>query len=305
MIIVEQEIEDYTAINIVTRYPNWDSATTYNFGEVLFHEQYYYKSVVDNNLNVTPTDNPSEWLRWSVSNRYAQIDLRATTYTTWDATTATVPADNALISTFNNESYDIISFGGVSGASITVELYDNGDTLIHSETRVIYNRPNSNSWYNYYFDEFEIGVDASFLFRLPPQSGGYITTTVEADGDGAAQVGYMVAGSSVYVGDSLFGASLGLEDNSLIEIDDFGITTIVKRTANSFMDVDVVFPSQQVKQMERKASEVFGKIALFIGDESVDSGYEHLATLGYIEGYTTVLSNPIQTQASYSIREVI
>jgi len=311
MIIVEQDIVEYTEININTRYANWDAGTTYDFSQsevppdtnTVFYEHYYYRSVVDGNIGNVPTDNPDLWLRWAVSNRYAQIDLRATTRTVWDATTATVPADNALITRFPNTGFNALVFGNVIGDSIKVQLFDNNDVLQFTQEEVIYNRPTSNNWYNYYFEEFVGGVEQAFFFRLPPVTG-YIIVTIGAS-NGHASVGYMVAGDEIYVGKSLFGASLGLEDNSIVEVDDFGITKITKRIANSFMDIDVYFPSSQIKQMERKAASVFGKVVVFIGDEGDNSRYEHLATLGYIEGYTAVLSLYENTQASYSIREVI
>ncbi len=305
MIAIKQMIEEYTAINIKTTHPNWDDGTTYSFGDIRFYNHYYYRSVVDNNIGNIPSESEDEWLRWSVSNRYAQIDLRATTYTEWNSTTATVPADNALISTFVNNSYDTVALGGVTGETVKIEVYNHLSQLVHTEENVVYSRPYSNNWYGYYFDLFlAAGNEASFLFRIPPISGGYITVTVTPL-EGVVKVGYMIGGHEIYIGDSLFGVSLGIEDNSLIEIDDFGITTVVKRTANNFMDIDVIFPSYQVKQMERKAIDLSGNIVLFVGDESTDSIYEHLATLGYVENYTTVLSNPIKTTASYSVKEVI
>ena len=57
--------------------------------------------------------------------------------------------------------------------------------------------------------------------------------------------------------------------------------------------------------MKRKARSLQGEVALYIGDETVDSKYEYLSILGYIEGYTSVLSNSQVTQGSYSIKEVI
>ncbi len=305
MIVVEQLIKEYQYINIVTTYPNWTTGETVNFGDIRFYGHYYYRSVIDSNTGLIPSDNPDEWLRWSVSNRYAQIDLRATTTTEWNATTATVPADDALITTFANGGYDVLAFGKVDGGNITVEVFDGGDALLYTFTETIYNRPNSNNWYGYYFDEFLGGVEADFLFRIPPVTGGKITVAVSANDEGYAKVGYMVGGNGVDVGCSLYGASLGLEDNSLVEIDDFGVTSLTKRVANSFMDIDVIFPASQVKQMERKASAFFGKIVLFIGDDTTTGNYEHLSTLGYVESYTTVLNDTENISASYSIKEII
>jgi len=310
MIVIKQEIIEYQDININTTHPNWDATTTYAFGDIRFEQHYYYRSVIDGNIGLNPSENPNEWLKWAVSNRYAQIDLRASTSTEWTATTATTPTDGALISSFANTGFDTISFGGVYAGGVTVNVYNSTGGLEYTYNNIVYNRPNSNNWYGYFFDLFDTTVigdpadSSSFLFRIPPAAGGHIEVIVEAK-DGIAKVGYMVGGNEVFVGDSLFGVSLGIEDNSQIEKDDFGVTSIVKRTANTFMDLDVIFHSHQIKQMERKALGLVGQVCLFVGDNTQHSKYEHLMTLGYIESYTTVLSNPTVTTASYSIKETI
>jgi len=306
LILLKQQIIEYDSINIITTHPNWDSATTYSAGEIMFYEHYYYKSVIDDNLNNPPLDNQELWLRWAVSNRYAQVDLRATTYTTWNASTATVPADNALISTFTNSNYDAIAFGGVSGGDVLIEMLNDTQQVVWSQSEAIYNRPTSNNWYGYYFDAFRVGSESSFLFR-PPIHAGTTTfrVTITANEDGQASVGYMMAGNSEWVGCSEFGATLGLDDNSIVEIDDWGIKTVTKRIASSYMSIDVVFSANKIKQMERTVTKFFGDIVLFVGDDQDNSDYEHLSTLGYVESYNVILANTEQIRASYSIKEVI
>ena len=309
MIYIEQQILNYLAININQTHPDWSASTPYVSGDVIFFDHYYYKSVIDGNTNKNPTDNPDLWVRWAISNRYAQIDLRATTKTVWDATTALVPSDDALITKFTNTGFNALSFGHVHGDNVKVQLFDNNNILQFEETKVVYPRPTSNNWYNYYFEAFKsssyTGVEEDFFFRLPPKTGYIIVTVAQDLTSRTASVGFMVAGEETFVGTSLFGASMGVTDNSLVEIDDFGITTVKKRIANTFMDIDVYFPSNQIKQMERKAARAQGKILVFVGDEQDASRYEFLATLGYVESYTAVLSLYENTTASYSIKEVI
>ena len=54
----------------------------------------------------------------------------------------------------------MLAFGKVEGGNITVEVFDGGDVLLYTYTEDIYNRPNSNNWYGYYFDEFVPADDA-------------------------------------------------------------------------------------------------------------------------------------------------
>jgi len=306
MVIVDQSINEYISVNVTTEWLDYNAVTVYNFGDVIFYGHYYYKSVVDANVGLAPDLNPREWLLWEISNRYAQIDLRATTQTTWNATTATDPADDALITDIVNKSYDILAMGNVQGKTIRVQAWDSVGGLIFDTTRGLYNRPNTNNWYNYYFGEFkDDGYSENFIFTLPPSGGGHILITVEANEGGIASVGYMVGGYSQYVGDSLFGLSVGLESNSQIEKDDFGITTITRRTSNALMDIDVIFSSRLQPEMQRVARSVLDKIVLFVGDEDTQSPYENLLILGYIDDYNAILSNSVKTTASYSIKEVI
>jgi len=305
LIITKQKVLEYESINIITRYPNFDPLINYTFGQVVFSGHYYYKNVLNSNLGKNPPDYPTEWLQWDISNRYAQIDLRATTRTTWDATSALEPTDNALITEFKNNAYDIISFGAIVGGSLTVELFDALDQLVWSDTAEIYNRPNSNSWYGYYFDIFTENTEQNFMFRLPPVTDGTVKVTLTMSGDGEASVAYMIAGNSIFVGNSLYGAQLGLDDNSVVQIDDFGIKHITKRDASEFMDINVSFPSSQINQMKKNTRSIFGDIVLFIGDEAVGSQYSHLQILGYVESYTSVLSDQYLTQGAYSIKEII
>jgi len=305
MIVVQQEILQYESINIVTTHPSYNGATSYNFGDIIFYQHYYYRSVTDNNTGNIPSEKSNSWLRWAISNRYAQIDLRATTETRWDSTTATNPADNALITEFKNDGYNVLSFGKVQGDTVTIEILDTFGAVRYTSTNIVYDRPNSNNWYGYYFDPFHGGVKQDFHNSIPIYQDGTIRVTVTLTDTGFASVGYMVGGQSIYVGDSLYGLSVGFDDNSIIDVDDWGITTLIKRIASESMDIDVTFPAMQIQQMKRNTRDIFGTIVLFVGDENPTSEYEHLMILGYVESYTTVLANSVQIQGSYSIKEII
>ena len=120
-----------------------------------------------------------------------------------------------------------------------------------------------------------------------------------------SSVSYLVAGKSKYVGESLFGVSLGLTDYSNKEIDDFGILELKRRESRQNMDIDVIFNSNTIVEINKIARQSLGKVVLFIGDESLDSSYSHLLILGLLGDFNTVLSNSVKTSASFSIEEVI
>ncbi len=153
MLLLPQAIKEYTAINIEDRWSNWNAGTTYNFGDIAFYGHYYYKSVIDGNVGRIPEDDTTHWLRWDVSNRYAQIDLQATTKTTCDHTTKIGGlAPYTLISEFQNDRYDAIALGEVYALSVTIEILDSLDAVVWTyNIDMARRRPNVNSWYDYYY----------------------------------------------------------------------------------------------------------------------------------------------------------
>jgi len=306
MIAVKQEIKEYKQINIIPSYPNWNINDTYSFGEILFDDHYYFRSVVDNNIGVKPAENSDKWLKWEISNRYAQIDLRASTKTVWSPTTAVSPSDNALITEFDNLLYDFLGFGEVIGEYIKVEILKNSDnSVLWTHYEDIYIRPHSNTWFNYYFDEFSGSKTKNHILRIPKFRESYIRTTIGRSDGGFAEVAFMVGGTADFFGDTLYGLSLGLNDNSLIEIDDFGVTTIKKRIASTYMDIDVTFSPSLIMDLTRLTRSYYGDIVLIVADESPNNPYDNLPILGYIESYTTVLANSVQIQGAFTIKEVI
>jgi len=136
----------------------------------------------------------------------------------------------------------------------------------------------------------------------------YFKVTVTAkdlDGYISAECAYMIAGKGDFVGDTLFSAQTGINDNSLIEEDDWGIITVTKRTVSRYIDADVVYPAEQTKTIERRVLSHVGNVVLFIGDESEDTKYENLLLLGYLEDFNVTIPNCIITKASLSIKEII
>jgi len=306
VIVVKQKLLDYTSININTRYPNWSASTTYEFGDIVFHDHYYFRSVVDNNVGDTPYEYNPKWLLWSISNRYAQIDLHAGTSTVWDSTTATNPAHGGLVTSFPSDGISFIGMGRVHSSKVSITLKDSSGNTVTIKTKTTYPRPKSNTWWNYYFDTFaQKGKIESFFFDLPSVVGGTIEVKAFADSTSSAKVGFMICGERTWVGDTLFGVSTGIDDNSIWNTDDFGIITVKERDASESLDLDVQYPSIETNRIKIAVRNLVGKIVLFIGDEQVDSKYDHLMLLGKVDSFTPVIANPIMTKASFSVSEIL
>jgi len=309
MLILDQSITSFTTINVDSLYPDFVLATTYNFNDIVTYENYHYKSVTDGNLGNIPTDNPSLWLKWSVSNPHACIDLKSGTSTICDATTKTGGASPYdLILEFDTSRYDTIALGDVRGTDIIIEVFQSSDlvTPVQTITEKIETRYTVDSWFNYFYSplipdltEFE----RNFFYRIQPVVGKVKVTVTEGYGS-YSSIGFLNSGKTEYVADTLFSVGMGIEDYSKKETDEFGDTSLTRRISRDTMDIEIQFESGRINHVKRLIKRKLGKVVLFIVDESADSGYENLLLQGYVENYTTVLSNPVQTQASISISEV-
>ena len=125
------------------------------------------------------------------------------------------------------------------------------------------------------------------------------------DGSGDAKVGFMNAGHGVYVGQSQYGVGMSMDDNSLWEVDDWGITTVSEKETTESMDLDVIYPAIHTTKIRIAVRDVVGTIALFIGDERDNSEYDHLMLLGRIDSFNSIINNSVITRASFSIKELM
>jgi hypothetical protein len=318
MLILKQQIEEYNSINIVRRYDNWepDHPGGYPVGAIVFSEHYYYKSVVKDNL--APVKDTTSWLRWSVSNRYAAVDLQANTETVCDVNSMDNDGDNIpdgsgpydLVMEFDTDNYDAIAFGNVYGSQLKIEVFKEDD--LNNPYQVITEdiattRYCVSSWWNYYYCPLASELDSTLsnvFHRIYPVKG-VIRVTITQGYQPHSSVAYMVAGNTNYVGDSLYGASVGLIDYSRKEIDSFGILDLSKRESRQTMDINVSFDTGDTMRINKVARDVLGSVVLFVGDEDEDSQIENLLILGLLEDFTTIVDNCTKTEASFNITEVI
>ncbi|MCF6207485.1 MAG: hypothetical protein L3J47_11450, partial [Sulfurovum sp.] len=217
MTLLKQTLYEHVSINVKDDYAAYDPVRTYNFSDFCTFEHYNYRSVTDNNIGNNPKDHPEHWIEWGISNEFAQLDLRSSTRTVWNPTTAINPADGKLVTVFSVKLQNTLSLGNVKGGGVHIILKDLSGNVVKSYHITSYIRPYSNNWFGYYFDAFT-GTASTYVsshtFIIPPIEGT-VEVTVDADVDGEASVGYMILGNRVYGGDSLYGARLSIEDNTL------------------------------------------------------------------------------------------
>lgn len=122
MKLLPQQITDFTYSNLLEDYPIYDENTTYIYEDlpsansVARYGTYYWKSVTNNNLGNTPSEDSKFWSRLSVSNRNAMLDQKSTSksstkadYTeTSDTTTADYKVNERIYNSTADKVYNCI-----------------------------------------------------------------------------------------------------------------------------------------------------------------------------------------------------
>ncbi len=294
MEVLEQQLTDFDASNLVLDHSEWLSGSTYVCEDTVREGAYYYLSVIDNNTGRLPSENDEVWLRMGTVNSHAMLDERSLNASICDDTTNTGSAPNNLSVAFaSNIENTTLALGNVYASQVVVEIKDSGSQFVWTETVTISHDP-------------EI-TTSGIVITLPPYDNTHDIEVVfyEKTGTSYTSCAFLLYGNSKYLGDTLYGYSSGLEDFSIKELDEDGILTMTKKNSRQTADIDFVYAATDIKPTQRVIRDIMGKVVLFIGDETTDSQYEHLLTLGVVESYTTILSNAQKIEGSLSVAETI
>lgn len=292
MIAVPQSITSFKSHNLQTPYSAWSSTTTYSFMDYVTHENYEYRSILDSNTGVNPSENTGKWLMMQVSNVFAALDLQSGTKCICDADTISSGTSYDLTLQFYCSQGDNILIGAAEGSSIEIKEFNVTDVLQVTTTKTI--------------DETQLSPALDYHYTVSDPDTTYVQVIVyEKTVGGYSTLGWLIVGEGYYIGDLQYGVKPGFTDYSIYRKDYNGQIEILKDDVRDTMSADVVYDATDTMPIKRAIKHLKGTVVGFVGDTTVGSDYENLMILGTIEDFTPVVSNPVKTFANISIMEVI
>ncbi|MEX0305333.1 MAG: hypothetical protein AB3N24_23180, partial [Leisingera sp.] len=201
----------------------WNAGTTYSAQQrvILAVEHKVYESIQDGNVGKDPTLEPDWWLEISATNKWRAFDL--------------VLGDKA--SQAGSITYELVppsfctglAFFGLQAGSVRVKVFNDADPAekIYDETVNLVDTTNVVDWQAFFFGSVEYDSEA-LLVGIPGFTGFRIEISIEVDA-GNAEVGQIVLGQVHTLGETTGGTSIGIEDFSGKERDQFGNARIVER----------------------------------------------------------------------------
>lgn len=242
-------------------YGVYDESTTYNLNDraIDLTTHRVYESQVDGNLGNDPTtDDGTNWLDVSATNRWKAFDsVLGDTVTQSGSIEYTIRPDSSITGVY---------FFGLNAQSVRVRVVDPaGPTGIYDETKELVSTGDVVDWFSFFFSGVDYEDEMDF-FGIPGYAGYDVHVIIDAGG-GTAAVSQILLGEILNLGDTLEGTSIGIEDFSRKERDDFGNATIVERAFIDRHDFIFRLETNNARRVKRILARLRATPALYYSHE--------------------------------------
>lgn len=306
MKFLKQQIDTLLTTNITESVAEYNPATTYTFesGEPTSASlarvgSYIYRSLVSNNTGHHPEETlNTKWVKWAASNAYSMLDMKSGTKTS---------LNDDIVVTFNwTRDDDTVVIGNYSGDYVKVEVLDTLDSVLWSyETQSTINEDVTDYW-SYIYSDYGFEVNRAVMVSVPATlNPEKCRVTIYQHATENTECGFLVAGNAVSMGCTLIDVSFNFNSFATKEFDSFGTANIVKRAIQDISDFETMIDSVEIPTMKRKIKDIYDDVVVFIVDDSEESKYENMITLGTVQDASVIHSNPSKSTITWSVVEVV
>lgn len=269
-----------TSSNVAeTDYAAWLSGTTYSIGQRVIKTSTHkiYESLQASNTNHDPETNPTWWIEVSATNKWKMFDL--------SNSTATQNADTIVVTITPGKVVNSVTLLGVNAQTVRIKMTDPTDGVVYDVTTNLNNNGNINNWYNYFFDPI-IRKTTLLATDLPAYGSAAIEITITNTGN-TAECAVCVVGAIKYIGEGInLGASVGIQDYSRKEKDDFGNYILVQRSYSKRANFSMAVLNTQIDALQDLLVSLRTTPCVWIGD----SNYASTVIYGFYKDFDVVIN---------------
>jgi hypothetical protein len=269
----------------------WDVGETYSDGDRVIFNDRVFESIADGNTGHEPdvSADPPYWLDLGPINRLRMFDGAPSLASQWTGLIDVTIQPGA--------EFNAVGLINVTGVEVTVQASDSSGIVYEQSRSLLPDLPTDDPYYS----PMDRRTDAVFVdLPLLPAADGQVRIIVNA-GDGlTARCGEVVLGRQEFLGDTQFGASLGIRDFSRKDTDDFGETRIVRRGYSRTGDFAVQIDSDKLSTVLRRLARVRAEPALYVGTRNREESFLY----GFYRGFTLVLAGPARSTGSIEIESL-
>jgi hypothetical protein len=305
-----------------TDYAEWVSGAAYSLGArvILLSTHRIYQCIVAVTGATTPTSDTAHWVEVGPTNRWAMFDSKVST-----ATVGTAAGLQVVLKPGRCNGLALLELAGIAACSVTctypvtaqgtrgaltvttriysfgVELTTTTDTRGEAGTLVgsvtlaysiqLQNR-NVSDWTGYFLEPFVVKTDVFVGF--PSRSDMTVTLDIAS---ALPKIGALMIGNFVELGDSGYGVSSSIDDYSVVQTDEWGVSKLVERDYVKRVNYPVTVENWAMRRAFSTLSSLRATPAVFIGSD--DYRYTPFTVFGRVARFNVSLSF-----ATYSIVNV-
>lgn len=215
------------------------------------------------------------WQEEGASNRWKMFD--------GSVSSQTVGSTISIKITFNtSNSPDTLALLNISGTSCVVKIYDSWDASY------VYNQTHSLIVSGVSPQETASDLLLTGLTATATGAGWLEVVLSDAVSINMCAIGALLFGVAVDAGGTEYGASVGIQDFSIIEADDFGNYNVTERGFSKTASFQMMVPVADVPRVYRVLTEQRAKKCLYIGSDS----YTSTAIYGFPSDWSMLIQYP-------------
>ena len=282
-------------------YALYDAAATYNTGDRVIvayesdgitdrtpHE--IYESTADLNTGNYPPDSATVWTLISATNRWKMFDSFINTKTESDVDFTVV---------LNSGLTDNVALLEVEANSVDLIFKDDTGTILKSET-INLDVSDTPDYWEYFFNPFI--YKRNVIWEYPK----YYTSTLEITfytANGAANCGMVVTGVKYEIGVTQYTPSIGIDDYSKKETDDWGRTYLDQGEYAKLNTYDVWIDNIDIDYVFNILTGLRATPCVYQGNNT--TSYEALIVYGFYKTFSIDIPGPVKSRISFDIEGLI
>ena len=239
-------------------YAVYDAGTTYGVDAIVISTatNHAYQSLQAGNIG-NSLSSAAFWLDLGPTNRYKMFDN--------SNTSQTINGEVIDVTVNVTGRANSISLLNIVGASLQVIVSTTADGEIFNQTVNLVSSGGVTNWWEYFFEPVTRYGDWT-INDLPANNNPTIRMIL-TDPGATAKIGSMVVGLSRQIGDVIYPSSIGIQDYSRKEADDFGNYTIVRRDFAKRANLKVAVDEGNVDALSTIFADLRATPVVFIGVE--------------------------------------
>ena len=245
--------------------------------------------------NEYPPDNPLKWQRVSATNQRAMFDGKVGSVTSSSEVWTTGGGNGIQVEVTPGEVVNALTLMDTYADTVQIEMIDPVEGTVYDQKYSMLDNGAVVDLYSYFFAPIERAESLTVL-DFPSYGTAKLRVSMDKSGEDA-RCGTFATGRQVNVGDTLYGAGVGIIDFSRKEVDEFGVATVIPRDYSRRADLDVVIDAEKTDATIRFLTRYRATPVIWIGAVHRKSTIVY----GYYRDFNVVLSNNVFTDMTIEI----